>query len=88
MNDRSVLLRRAVVGALVLATAPAFGQQTTQTDENTTRTVAWTAVLCAVSAGCGTASATRNVVPTGTFIVLSMPMPPSETSHTQPETIS
>jgi outer membrane receptor protein involved in Fe transport len=35
MNDRSVLLRRAVVGALVLATAPTFGQQTTQTDENT-----------------------------------------------------
>jgi outer membrane receptor protein involved in Fe transport len=42
MNDRSVLLRRAVIGALacttVWATAPALGQQTTQTDENT-RTV-------------------------------------------------
>jgi iron complex outermembrane receptor protein len=38
MNDRSVLLRRAVIGALVLASAPALGQQTTQTDENT-RTV-------------------------------------------------
>ena len=35
MNDRSVLLRRAVVGALVLATAPAFGQQSAQSDENT-----------------------------------------------------
>ena len=38
MNDRSVMLRRAVIGALVLASAPALGQQTTQTDENT-RTV-------------------------------------------------
>jgi iron complex outermembrane recepter protein len=38
MNDRSVLLRRAVAGALVLASLPALGQQTTQTDENT-RTV-------------------------------------------------
>lgn len=35
MNDRSVLLRRAVVSALVLATAPAFGQQSTERDENT-----------------------------------------------------
>ncbi len=35
MNDRSVLLRRAVVSALVLATVPAFGQQSTETDENT-----------------------------------------------------
>lgn len=35
MNDRSALLRRAVVGALVLATMPALGQQTAQTDENT-----------------------------------------------------
>jgi iron complex outermembrane recepter protein len=35
MNDRSVLLRRAVAGALVLASLPALSQQTTQTDENT-----------------------------------------------------
>jgi outer membrane receptor protein involved in Fe transport len=35
MNDRSVLLRRAVVGALVLATAPALSQQATETAENT-----------------------------------------------------
>ena len=38
MNDRSVLLRRAVIGALVLASAPALGQQTTPAEENT-RTV-------------------------------------------------
>ena len=35
MNDRSVLLRRAVIGALVLASVPALGQQTAQTEENT-----------------------------------------------------
>jgi iron complex outermembrane receptor protein len=38
MNDRSALLRRAVIGALVLASAPALGQQTAPTEENT-RTV-------------------------------------------------
>jgi iron complex outermembrane receptor protein len=39
MNDRSVLLRRAIAGALAWVTiAPAFAQQATQTDENT-RTV-------------------------------------------------
>src|SRR5687767_14347978 len=35
MNDRSVLLRRAVIGALVLASTPALAQQPTQSDENT-----------------------------------------------------
>lgn len=34
MNDRSVLLRRAVLGALVLASVPALGQQTTQSGES------------------------------------------------------
>jgi outer membrane receptor protein involved in Fe transport len=37
MNDRSVLLRRAVVGALTLAAWPALGQQTSETQE--TRTI-------------------------------------------------
>src|SRR5687768_6477895 len=35
MNDRSVLLRRAVVGVLAFATAPVFGQQSTDNEENT-----------------------------------------------------
>ncbi|MBL8270646.1 TonB-dependent receptor [Steroidobacter sp.] len=37
MNDRSVLLRRAVVGALALAVLPAFGQQSSEPQE--TRTI-------------------------------------------------
>lgn len=37
MKDRSVLLRRAVVGALALITVPAFGQQAT--DQQDTRTI-------------------------------------------------
>lgn len=37
MKDRSVLLRRAVVGALALITVPAFGQQAT--DQQETRTI-------------------------------------------------
>lgn len=35
MNDRSVLLRRAVVGVLAFATSPVFGQQSTGNEENT-----------------------------------------------------
>src|SRR5687767_6229045 len=36
MNDRSVLLRRAVVGALALITVPAFGQETSAPQESRT----------------------------------------------------
>ncbi|MBM0108235.1 TonB-dependent receptor [Steroidobacter sp. S1-65] len=36
MNDRSVLLRRAVVGALALMTVPAFGQQATEPQDSRT----------------------------------------------------
>ena len=36
MNDRSVLLRRAVVGALALMTAPAFGQEAQEPQESRT----------------------------------------------------
>lgn len=36
MNECSVLLRRAVVGALALATVPAFGQQATEPEESRT----------------------------------------------------
>ncbi len=35
MKDRSVLLRRAVVGALALITVPAFGQQATEQPQDT-----------------------------------------------------
>ncbi|GFE84704.1 TonB-dependent receptor [Steroidobacter agaridevorans] len=35
MKDRSVLLRRAVVGALALMTVPAFGQQATEQQQDT-----------------------------------------------------
>src|SRR5690349_11496072 len=34
MSDRSVLLPRAVVGVLALGVMPAFGQQSTETDQN------------------------------------------------------
>ena len=36
MNDRSVLLRRAVVGALALITAPAFGQEASEPQDSRT----------------------------------------------------
>jgi iron complex outermembrane receptor protein len=39
MNDRSVLLRRAVVGALVMAAGPALGQQPASSEPQDSRTI-------------------------------------------------